>query len=451
MAEYRGILDFPRDDTIVAIATPAGRSALGIVRLSGDDSLDIAGKVLESSLDLHSLSGGTARAVEIRIGDGIVDTGVITVWRAPRSFTGEDAVEFTLHGSPILLTALRDRLIELGARPSAPGEFTLRAILNGKISIAEAGAIDAIIGAISISALKAVGRTLSGEFTEKIGEILGALEEIELKHTAQTEFPEHFDELSSDETAELLAKAVAQLDALASALKSSESLTQRAVVVIAGAPNVGKSTLANALLGAGRSIVHHAPGTTRDLVEEHCRFGDVEAVLVDTAGIRQTADEVELIGVNLAHRRLSDADMAIVVLDGSSPETADEEAVLKLTGEIPHIVVLNKCDLPQAREFSGAIRACALTGKGVQTIRERVAEMLIPPDSEPLWAGAWQIERITTARENLQSAIDACRLGLSDAAAIELASAISLVREAGGLEQNADIIGRVLEGFCIGK
>ncbi|MCK5832965.1 tRNA uridine-5-carboxymethylaminomethyl(34) synthesis GTPase MnmE [bacterium] len=449
MAIGHGILSLPRDDTIVAISTPPGRGALGIIRLSGKDAINIAGTVCK--IDITPTQGGSAKACSVEFGDGIIDTAVITVWRAPRSFSGENMVEFTIHGSPFLLCALQKRLIEFGARPSAPGEFTLRALLNGKLSLASAGAIDAIINATGRAAAMAASKTLSGELTKKIESILVILENIELKTAAQTEFPENIDELSPLKIVELLDQALLNIQKLIEILEFGEKVTRESVIVIAGPPNVGKSTLTNALLGTERSIVHHKPGTTRDLVEDKCHFGDIEAILVDTAGLRETEDEVELIGVNRSCNRLSTADLVVFVLDGSSHDNTSEVVLLEKIYKLNHIIVLNKHDLGDKREFPHAIRTSALTGDGIDKLREKIKNRLAPSNTEALWAGAWQIDGLDKTRENIEHSIEACHMGLLDAALEEISSAIEFLREISGQTENRSIIEKVLEGFCLGK
>ncbi len=449
MAAVPGILELPRNDTIVAISTPPGRGALGIIRLSGSDAINISSALLHTKIDLKSLRGGSARVSTIDTGDGLIDTGVVTVWRAPKSFTGEDIVEFTLHGSPPLLSAVENRAVELGARPASPGEFTLRAILHGKMTLSEAGAISALIEAPGIVAAKAAARTLGGDYGRRITPIIEKLEEIELQTAAETEFPEQIERDNLGTIATKLTGIKTVVETLARDIRQGHSSVREAVVVVAGLPNVGKSTLTNALLGRERCIVHSEPGTTRDLIEERCDFDGIAAILVDTAGLRETDDGVELIGVDMAHKRLADADLVIFVIDASRELSSEEVAALSKTDDKKRIIVLNKSDIGGRRD--PGIPISALEGTGIESLREEIARALSSEDGDPIWAGSWQIERIDDAIESVESAIYATGIGAIDAAIEEIAHTSKSLSESIGKNPAADIIERVLDGFCIGK
>ncbi len=446
-----GIFDLPREDTIVAISTPLGRGALGIVRISGNHATEISSSAIRGSLDLAALPGGSAKVVSIDFGNGLTDGGVVTVWRAPKSYTGEDLIEFTIHGSPFLLEELLRRLVENGARAAAPGEFTLRAVLNGKMSLSEAGAVDAMIGAIDLYSAKAAGKALSGELNRRIERFLSKLEEIEFAGVAQTEFPEHFEDISIEKLANSLDSTERELSALIENARKGRKLAKGAQIVIAGTPNVGKSTLANALSGAESSIVHHLPGTTRDIVETNIRFGRFEASLVDTAGLRECADEVENIGVTKARARLFAADLVLFVIDGSEPFSPEENRALEAIEDTRRLVVVNKIDLGRVRRIQDAIEVSALTGEGLDSLKEKISASLAVPSEEAVWAGLWQIELLEAAKACLEGAREACKMELSDAAFAEISSAVQFLRESVGRVENRDIIERVLEGFCVGK
>ncbi len=445
------IFDLPRDDTIVAISTPPGRGALGIIRLSGPAAIEIASGLWKGSADPNEMAGGSARVGSVEPIEGLKDTAVLTLWRAPRSFTGEDIVELTLHGSPPLLDAVEMRAVDLGARPAAPGEFTLRALLNGKIGVSQAGAINALIEAPGIVAARAAARTLGGEFGRRIEPLIAELDDIELQGSAETEFPEQIEGASSGTIESRSIAIKAALDALVRDLRLGRQFAREAVVVIAGPPNVGKSTLANVLLGRQRSIVHHEPGTTRDLVEERCSFGQTAAILVDTAGLRETDDGVELIGVDIAHKRLREADLVVFVADSSVPPSREEIEALSKTEDRSRILVSNKSDLGIKREIEGWIAISALTGDGIDALRDSISRALAASDGDPIWAGTWQIERIDAAIEAVDAAIEAARMKAIDAAVTEIAEAARCLRETVGKDPPDNIIERVLDGFCIGK
>ncbi len=450
MSDPLSIFELPDNDTIVAIATPPGRSALGILRISGPDALDIVSKIWLGRENPSDISGGSARVGRLDL-PGLSDTSVLTVWRAPKSYTGQHLVELTLHGSPPLLTSAMRKLISFGARAAAPGEFTLRAIINGKLSIAEAGAIAALIDAPGIAAARAASRTLGGDFGGIVGDMLSQLDDLIVAIAADTEFPDAVEGFDANEIRLKIEAIRDSTDRLYRDLRVGSRLTELQTVVIAGPPNVGKSTLSNRLIGRNRSIVHHEPGTTRDTVESECSFGEIAALLIDTAGLRETGDGVELIGVDLAHSRLSGADLVLVVLDGSRPLYTEGKDSLAKTENIERIIVLNKSDLGHTDGLKGDIALSAKTGEGIEKLKELIAGRLFREGTEALWAGGWQIERIENALDSVENAINACRKNALDAALEELSFAENNLREALGENAGEDIIARVLENFCIGK
>ena len=445
------ILEFPRDDTIVAIATPPGRAALGIVRISGPEAINIVSNLWSSKKAVEKLPGGSANVGSVKLPNGISDTAVITVWRCPKSYTGQDLIELTLHGSPALLAEVEKAAITFGARAAAPGEFTLRAIMNGKLSVSEAGAISALIEAPGIAAARAASKTLGGEFRKRTLELIDEIAGLEIIMTADTEFPDIAAVADVSEITEKIDSVVEEIRSLADDLEAGASLSELKVIVIAGPPNVGKSTLANRLIGRERSIVHEEPGTTRDLIESKCDFGEICATLVDTAGLRSTEHGVELIGVDMAHKRLSGADLVILLVDGSVLPTEEEKAALAKTENSERIIALNKSDLGLHPERTGDIAISAKTGDGVEKLRELAAKRLYTGETDALWAASWQIESINRALDAARNAMFAAQADALDAALEELTEADNNLRAAIGENAPEDIIARVLENFCIGK
>jgi tRNA modification GTPase len=450
MADIPQILELPENDTIVALATPTGRGALAILRISGSDSISVVSEIWKGKNPLDSMRGGSASVGIIDIGD-LREKAVATVWRAPNSYTGQDIIELTIHGSHPLVVEIERAIIERGARAAAPGEFTYRALLNGKMNLSEAGAVKALIDAPGIAAVRAVSRTLSGEFEGKVREILDKLSRINLDLVADTEFPEAVEILSPDSIDTEIESILSETSALFERMRAGGKLAKLMSVVIIGPPNAGKSTLANALLGRVRSIVHSEPGTTRDLIESECDFGGVPALLVDTAGLRDTDHGIELIGVDLAHKRLASADLVINVIDFSLPLTAEIEKTLLLTDKMDRIVVLNKKDIAQNCDFEGGIEVSSLMGEGIEDLRGIIAKRLIGEEREALWAGEWQIDRVSKALDCLVNALIAFKTNATDAALEELLEAEKALRGAIGENAGKDIIARVLDDFCIGK
>ncbi len=450
MPDFPQILELPENDTIVAMATPAGKGALAILRISGPDSIRIISDVWTGREALVDIPGGSARV-------GVIDTpelkekAVATIWRAPNSYTGQDIVEITVHGSLPLILSIEREIIARGARAAAPGEFTYRALINGKMNISEAGAVKALIDAPGMAAVRAASRTLAGEFETRARVLIEHLSHVNTNIAADTEFPEAVDGLILENIGKDIRTIKWSMENLLRDMKTGDKLSRLQSVVIVGPPNTGKSTLANALLGRARSIVHSEPGTTRDIIESECDFGGVQAVLVDTAGLRDTDHGIELIGVDLAHKRLATADLVINLVDANVPVTEDVEKTLRLTAKMDRIIVLNKTDLKKTAIIDADIEISSLTGEGVGSLRELIAKRLIGEESDALWAGEWQIDRVSSAIDCINNAYLAVESEAIDAALEELLEAESALRHAIGENAGADIISRVLEDFCIGK
>jgi len=451
MLDFPAIFDLPNDDTIVAIATPPGRSALGILRISGPRAIEITDMIWRGEQKVADLPAAVSRVGALRLLNGIVDKAVITLWRSPKSYTGQDLVEFTLHGNPSLLASAEREIIRHGARIAGPGEFTYRAVLNGKLDLSEAGAISALIEAPNIAAARAASRTLGGEFSNRCWGIIESLIDLETGLTAETEFPEYVESSGFEAIIERIREVKAKIESLYKESLMGHAAGETNVVVIAGPTNVGKSTLANALLGRSRSIVHHEPGTTRDLIEAECSFGQISATLVDTAGLRDTGDGIEVIGVNLAHNRLAEADLVLLVLDGSREQAEEDRIALQKSSEVNRIIVLNKKDIGIESSHKGDIEISASLGDGIEELREMVSQNLLREGTEMLWAGSWQIERLGVALEAVNNALEGAEKNAFDASCDELVEGSKNLKMALGENISEDILARVFENFCIGK
>jgi tRNA modification GTPase len=447
---------FNTDDTIVAIATPPGRGGMGVVRLSGASAPRIASALLDLSAPLEPRHATFARAA----GDHVVATR----FPAPHSYTGEDVVEISAHGSPIVLRQIVQDAMAAGARLAEPGEFTLRAFLHGRMDLIQAEAVGDLIDAVTPLQARAAFDQLEGTLTERIGAIDRELFDLIARIEASLDFPDegyHF--VAAGEAAVTLRAIDEKLGALLGDAQRGRLIREGAQVVIAGKPNVGKSSLFNALLGAGRAIVTPVPGTTRDLVTEATEIDGLRVELIDTAGIREGVDEAEIEGVARARRTWATADLVLVVLDSSRPLDTDDRDLLEDTSRRPRLVVANKIDLPDCWSVSAAApqvtRVSTTTGAGLDALRQRIRAALEEGSGTP---------RETVAVTNVRHAALLCRAreALSHACRsveqpggpvpeefvlTDLQDAQSALEEVTGKRTSEDLLRHIFSSFCIGK
>lgn len=448
---------FSTNDTIVAIATPGGRGGIGIVRVSGPCAVDVASALLGFETRLRPRYATLARTRSDRV--------VATYFPAPASYTGDHVVEISAHGSPVVLRQIVEAAIAAGARLAEPGEFTLRAFLNGRIDLIQAEAVADLIDAVTPLQARAAFDQLEGTLTERIGEIDAELFDLVARLEASLDFPDegyHF--VDAGEAASALRSVEGQLGALLCEARRGRLVREGARVAIAGKPNVGKSSLFNALVRASRAIVTPVPGTTRDLVTETADVEGLRLELVDTAGVRETADEVEAEGVARARAAWSTADLVIVMLDGSAPlETADFD-LLRETDRSARIVVANKSDLHAAWTHEDAgVRIAAVSaksGEGLDALRAEIRAALE--------GGHPGIVRDSAAVTNVRHAalLDRARLALRRAldgleapggavpeefALTDLQEARAALEEVTGKRTSDDLLRHIFSRFCIGK
>jgi tRNA modification GTPase len=337
---------FSTSDTIVAIATPAGRGGLGVIRISGPDAGRIAGGLVGRDKPFKARHATFAK-VDVASGFGrTADQVVITFFPNPQSYTGEDVAEISAHGSPVVLSSILRSAIDAGARLAEPGEFTLRAFLNGKLDLIQAEAVADLIDAVTPLQARAAFDQLEGTLTGAIRALESDLFDVIAKLEASLDFPDegyHF--VGAAEARASLTRVVEGIEDLLTQAARGRLVREGAQVAIVGAPNVGKSSLFNALLNTNRAIVTAIPGTTRDMLTERADIGGLSLSLIDTAGVRETTDEVEREGVSRTRGTLAVADLVLVVLDRSRELTAEDRAMLTETSAQPRLVVLNKCDL----------------------------------------------------------------------------------------------------------
>ena len=450
--------------TIAAVSTGNVISAIGIIRLTGDESAEIGGKVFTCK------NGKPLREAPNRkliLGDlhdkagRVIDSCCAIFTRGPHSYTGEDTVEFHCHGSPAVLAAGLEALYIAGARPAQRGEFTKRAFLNGQLDLTQAEAVIDLIEADSAEAAANAAGQVGGVLQKKLNPIYDDLVNLCSHFHAVLDYPDEDIEdfgLASYETA-LKADANA-LNRILATYNQGRILRSGVAAAIVGKPNVGKSSLLNALAGYERVIVTEVAGTTRDTVEETVMVGSVKLRLIDTAGIRETEDRIEAMGVERSRKAVENADLVIFVCDGSKPLTEEDEAVIDFCSEHQHaIALINKADLGSAVEpgdlpFMYVINICAKTGEGLELLSDVVEEMFesdTPCDGSIL-TNTRQYDAIRRAYDAMNSALKGLKLGLTpDAVLTDVEEAMEAMGEVTGATIREDITARIFERFCVGK
>jgi tRNA modification GTPase len=454
---------FATDDTIVAIATPAGRGALGVVRLSGPRALDLAGALLACGATLQPRHATLTR-VTSDDGAGAVDEVVATFFPAPHSYTGEHVVEITGHGSPVLLQAMLTRAMATGARLAEPGEFTLRSFLNGKRDLVQSEAVADLIDAATPLQARIAFDQLEGTLTERITSIDARLFDLIARLEASLDFPdEGFHFVEPTHAAAEIDEVIAALDDLLEGAAAGRMIREGATVVIAGRTNVGKSSVFNKLAGAARAIVTPIPGTTRDLVTENLNVGGIAITLVDTAGWRETFDVVESEGVARGNQARRIADLILLVLDSSEALTPADEQLLAETAAANRIVVSNKSDLrnrsfaePGVNVLSARVQVSALTGDGFDRLRQAISGALVGEerlrDTAPI-SNTRHISLLEHCRVSLVAARDAATVGNvpEEFLLTDLQAARACLDEIVGRRTSEDVLRHIFERFCIGK
>lgn len=443
-------------DTIAAIATAKAPAGIGIVRLSGPQSRTIAETLLQKKIRPRLVSYG--RFLDEK--NGVIDDGVALYFAGPHSYTGEDVVELQAHGNPYLLSQLLKRCIALGARQARPGEFTERAFLNEKLDLAQAEAVADLISAGSEAAARAARRSLDGDFSKRVHEVEQGLVNLRVYIEAALDFPEEeIDFLAAPELQTRLQNVQKNLSELLAEAQRGKRLLDGVHVVIVGAPNVGKSSLLNRLAGEERAIVTDIAGTTRDVLRESITLDGVVITLVDTAGLRDTADVVEQEGIKRAHRELIDADLALAVLDDRDAESSASELRASLAGVPKTLWLHNKCDLSgqvvhqQEREDGKHLWLSAKSGQGFDGLRQalRDAAGLNETDAGSFSARSRHIEALERAGSALALAAQQLALKQGELAAQELRDSHHALGEITGQMDADALLGKIFTSFCIGK
>lgn len=443
-------------ETICALATPPGLGGLGVARVSGPSAFAVVDAATRGGRPCASFAGHTLHRSRIKdAGGGVIDDVLVSVFHAPRSYTGEDVAEISGHGSPLLLGQVLARLLDCGARAARPGEFTERAFLNGKMDLAQAEAVGDLIAAQTAEAQRLARRQSEGRLSQAVQAIrsgvLGVLAQIE----ATIDFPEEVGDLDSAACEAALSNADHQIADLLATAGYGILVREGLSVVLAGRPNVGKSSLLNVLLRTDRAIVTPIPGTTRDVLEETVNLRGVPLRLSDTAGLRETTDEVERIGVARTRAGMDAADLILLVLDAEAGETAEDADLRRTLKNRPHLVVWNKWDVSaQSALPAVGVPVSALTGWNLDALEAALLQTALggaAPESalvtharhqQALSAASLQID---AARQSLAAALPA------DFASIDLRGALNTLGTITGETATEDVIAEIFSRFCIGK
>ena len=449
--------------TVAAIATASGQSALGVIRISGEKAIEIADKVFFpfSGKKLCDLNGYTAAYGQVKDGDTVLDDGVALVFKAPHSYTGEDTVEISLHGGSIILRDTLRLILSLGAFSAEPGEFTKRAFLNGKTDLTRAESIMGLISAESEAQLRLSRAAHLGKTAEKIDRIISDLTKADAAISVFSDYPdEDIEGLDRESFSAMLKNAENDLLVMLKEYDAGKTLREGVETVIVGKPNVGKSSLMNMLSGADRSIVTDIAGTTRDVIEDTVKVGDIILRLADTAGIRETGDKIESIGVDLARKRIETAQLILAVFDCSQEPDADD---LRLINELKSkntLIIINKTDLEGRlnREIFKGFSVVEISAKeniGKEELTAEITEICgvsaLSPDSAVL-INERQRDCAQKALESVTEAGDAIATGQTlDAVGICVDDALSALFELTGKRVTNEVADEIFRSFCVGK
>ena len=451
--------------TIAAISTAQGEGGIGVIRVSGDGAIEIADKVFKNinNKKLCDMKGYTAAFGSIIFEGEKLDEAVALVFRAPHSYTGEDVVELSCHGGMYITKQVLRAVLQAGAVPAQAGEFTKRAFLNGKVDLTEAEAVIDIISAKSRSAARSAICVKEGALRKKITAVKDELLSLTAHLSAWADYPEEdIAEVSEEDILVTCEKAEITLKRLLDTYDSGQAVKQGIDTVIAGRPNVGKSTLMNLLSGTEKSIVTDIPGTTRDVVEDTVLVGDVILRLSDTAGLRNTDDAVEKIGVERARKKLSQCGLLLAVFDNSRELDSDDLELIEMSKEVPTVAIINKTDLEAKLDvnkiksnISNIIYVSAANGEGREDIIKAVEKIAgtgnLNP-SEGILSNERQRNNVYNALSSVREAKAAVDMGMTfDAVTVSLEDAISELLEMTGEKTSDEVIDRVFHNFCVGK
>jgi tRNA modification GTPase len=444
-------------DTIVAIATPPGRGGIGVVRLSGPRSLDIARSLVRDRAFAPAPNRATLRNLVHPETRQTLDHALVTYFRAPHSFTGEEVVELSCHGSPVLLRQLLDCALSLEARLAGPGEFTLRALAHGRINLSQAEAVRDLINAQTQAAAQQAARQLNGELSAQLQPMKDALVRVIVQLESALEFVEDdLPELANENLKSEISDLKSRISDLAATFRTGRLFRDGLRVALAGRPNAGKSSLFNALLNSERAIVTDLPGTTRDTLSEHIVIVGIPVQLTDTAGLRESTELIESIGIERTRRAMSDADLVVVVIDGAQPLNAEDREVLAAARERPHIIALNKSDLGNFNpQQTAGLTVSAKTGAGLGELRAAIVAPFThaaAPAEGLLITDARHHDLLQRAHHELASSAQLLAQRASEELTlVGLHNALRYLGQITGETTTEDILTEIFSTFCIGK
>ncbi len=463
------------DDTIVAIATPPGRGGIGVIRLAGPEAKKIALPMLRLKHDLEpgrAVFGELVEPGNVHVGTGLrpvqaepgsaspsrIDEVVVTYFAKPHSYTTDDIIEISAHGSPVVLRHVVELALACGARLAEPGEFTMRAFLNGRIDLTQAEAVRDLIDSQTLYQAKVAAQQLEGALSRRLQPIKQKLVELIATLEAGVDFAEDdVSVLPADQILKRIGTIRTPLEDLARTFAYGKIVHEGLTLAIVGRPNVGKSSLFNRLVERERAIVTSTPGTTRDLVTETVAIGGIPVKLIDTAGIRRALDEAESIGIRKSLETIADADLVLIVRDSSQPVTSEDEELLQPIAGRPSILIENKCDLAiSAPTQHGSVRTSALTGEGIAELRSEILRHIGGETGAQSETGfLTNVRHQSRVRESI-TALDAAQSAVGnkiphEMLLLDLYDALRPLDEITGATTNDDILNLIFSTFCIGK
>lgn len=449
-------------DTICAIATARATAAIGVIRVSGDDAFKICEKIIKmKSKPLSQIPAAAMRLGTVYDGDTPIDEVLCCAFFAPNSYTGENTVEINCHGGIAIIERVLKLLIKSGARQADAGEFTKRAFLNGKLDLVQAEAVgDLIHSSSALGASLALSR-MSGRLSGEFNEIFDALVSVNTDILAYIDFPDEVDDVDEGSVLNTLYGINQKLVKLENSFNIGSAVTEGVNTVIVGAPNVGKSTLLNAILGYERAIVSDTAGTTRDMVSERAKMGDITLNLCDTAGIREAGGDIEKIGIDIAKRELGTAELVFAVFDGARALMHDDLEILKLCRDKNAIAVINKSDLETKLDeqllkdsFTHCVEISAKNNDGIEKIAEIVNKKYATADIQSglMLTNVRHYQRVVKARELVENAVLSLERGFTpDLASVDITAAASEIGLITGAGVSDKIIDDIFSKFCVGK